>query len=339
MSGSWPQSSPGVGVVGAGQWGRNLVRVFHGLGALRAVCSRDAAHLERAREACPGVFLCANMDDLLARPDVRAVAVATPSETHYALARQALLAGKHALVEKPLTLREEDARELVALARERGLTLMVGHLLHYHPAFERLKALCAAGELGRIDYIYSHRLNLGRIRREENILWSFAPHDISMILALAGAMPQSLLATGGSWLQSAIADVTVTQMDFASGLKGHIFVSWLHPYKEQRLVVVGQGGMAVFDDGQPWEDKLLLYPHEIRWDSGAPVPVKAEAVRVDVAPGEPLLRECEHFLECVATGARPRTDGKEGLRVLTVLGACQRSLNAAGVREAIGEAR
>jgi len=326
-------SPPGVGVVGAGHWGRNLVRVFHGLGALRMVCSRDPEHLERARAACPGVAVRGDIAELLLHPEVEAVAVATPSETHYALAKRVLLAGRHALVEKPLTLREEEARELVDLARERGLILMVGHLLHYHPAFERLKALCAEGELGRIDYIYSHRLNLGTIRREENILWSFAPHDISMILALAGAAPESLLATGGSWLQTAIADVTVTQMDFASGLKAHIFVSWLHPYKEQRLVVVGQGRMAVFDDGQSWEDKLQVYPHEIRWDGDMPVPVKAEPIRQAVAPGEPLLRECRHFLECVATGARPRTDGEEGLRVLAVLAACQRSLNSAGERQ------
>jgi UDP-2-acetamido-3-amino-2,3-dideoxy-glucuronate N-acetyltransferase len=184
--------------------------------------------------------------------------------------------------------------------------------------------------LGRINYIYSNRLNLGKIRREENILWSFAPHDISMILSLAGEAPESVSASGGYYLHKNIADVTTTHMTFASGLQAHIFVSWLHPFKEQKLVVVGDQKMAVFDDTQAWEDKLLLYPHRINWQNNMPVPVKADAERVEIEQDEPLKRECLHFLECLSNGHRPITDGEEGLQVLSVLKAAQRSLDNGG---------
>ena len=323
---------PRVGVIGSGYWGKNLVRNFHALGALAAVCDSDEALLSALAAQYPGLETHLAVHDLLSRPDVTAVAVAAPAETHFTLAREALSAGKHVFVEKPLTLKEEEARELIALARERKLTLMVGHLLQYHPAFIRLKEAARAGDLGRINYIYSHRLNLGKIRREENILWSFAPHDISMILSLAGEGPEAVLATGGAWLHSKIADVTTTHMEFRSGLKAHIFVSWLHPVKEQKLVVVGDRKMAVFDDTRPWSDKLLLYPHEIRWENNLPVPARAEPERVPVPEGEPLRAECAHFLECAATGKKPLTDGAEGLAVLSVLNAAQRSLNQGGCR-------
>jgi UDP-2-acetamido-3-amino-2,3-dideoxy-glucuronate N-acetyltransferase len=209
---------------------------------------------------------------------------------------------------------------------------MVGHLLQYHPAFIRLKELAAGGELGRINYIYSNRLNLGKIRREENILWSFAPHDISMILTLAGEEPENVAATGGNYLHQKIADVTMTHLNFSSGLQAHIFVSWLHPFKEQKLVVVGDQKMAVFDDTLPWSEKLLLYPHEIKWEHNIPVASKAEAERVELTEAEPLRMECMHFLESIVTGKQPRTDGQEALRVLRVLNAAQRSLDDGGCK-------
>jgi UDP-2-acetamido-3-amino-2,3-dideoxy-glucuronate N-acetyltransferase len=202
--------------------------------------------------------------------------------------------------------------------------------LQYHPVFVRLKEMASAGELGRINYIYSHRLNLGKIRREENILWSFAPHDISMILALAGEEPESVLATGGNFLHQKIADVTTTHLEFPSGLQAHIFVSWLHPFKDQKLVVVGDRKMAVFDDTQPWPDKLLLYPHYINWKNHLPVPCKAEPERVKISEAEPLQHECRHFLDCISNGSEPITDGQEGLKVLRVLNASQTSLNHFG---------
>jgi len=319
-----------IGILGSGYWGKNLVRVFHEMGVLTAICDKNEDTLAAFRNKYPEVRTCMAVSDLLADESVRAVVIATPAETHFTLAREALLAGKHLYVEKPLVLNEEEGEELIALADRMGLVLMVGHLLQYHPAFIRLKELIASGDLGRVNYIHSQRLNLGKVRREENILWSFAPHDISMILSLAESDPESVMATGGNFLHKKVADVTVSHLEFASGLRGHIFVSWLHPFKVQSLVVVGDQQMAVFDDTNPWEDKLLIYPHKIKWQGDVPVVSKADAIRVEVERAEPLRRECERFLQCIETGQRPLTDGREGLRVLRVLNACQRSLDQDG---------
>jgi UDP-2-acetamido-3-amino-2,3-dideoxy-glucuronate N-acetyltransferase len=212
---------------------------------------------------------------------------------------------------------------------------MVGHLLWYHPAILKLKQLIDDGELGRIRYIYSNRLNLGMIRREENILWSFAPHDISVILGLIGEMPHQVEAQGGNYLHDGIADVTVSLLSFPSGIKAHVFVSWLHPYKEQKLVVVGERQMAVFDD-VAGEHKLVLYPHVILWKGQMPVPNKAKGRAVALESVEPLQAECEHFLECVESRRPPRTNGQEGLRVLTVLQQCQEALQPGAPRAEAG---
>jgi len=323
---------PGVAVIGSGYWGKNLVRNYHQLGVLRLICDKNESVLTQFEAQYPEVETCLALNDVLFRPDIHAVVIATPAETHFFLAREVLLAGKHLYVEKPLVLDEHQAEELISLARERDVILMVGHLLQYHSAFIRLKELAVSGELGRINYIYSHRLNLGKIRREENILWSFAPHDISMILSLAGEYPEAVLSTGGNYLHKKIADVTTTHMEFPSGLRAHIFVSWLHPFKVQQLVVVGTRKMAVFDDIQPWPDKLLLYPHEIRWQDYIPIPAKGEPERVDISQAEPLRTECEHFLHCMNNGCRPNTDGTEGLQVLKILNASQQSLDGNGCR-------
>ncbi|MFP4446998.1 MAG: Gfo/Idh/MocA family oxidoreductase [Desulfosudaceae bacterium] len=316
-----------VAVVGSGYWGKNLVRNFAALGNLGAVCDKSETVLQAFGQQYPGTQTCMAFSQILASDDIQGVAVATPAETHYDLAREAILAGKHVYVEKPLTLELDQGRELIELADRYGRVLMVGHLLHYHPGFIKLKELVASGELGRINYIYSNRLNLGKIRREENILWSFAPHDISMILALAGEQPDRVTATAGNYLHRRIADVTTTHLDFPSGLQAHIFVSWLHPFKEQKLVVVGDKKMAVFDDTQAWPDKLLLYPHQIRWENNVPVPARAEPERAEVPQAEPLKEECRHFLDCIRNGQVPQTDGREGLTVLSVLNAAQQSLN------------
>lgn len=319
--------SQNIAVIGSGYWGKNLVRNYHDIGALKLVCDRDDLALSQFKAQYPGVETCIAPNDVIIREDIQGVVIATPAETHYTIAKEAILSGKHVYVEKPLVLHEEEAIELIDLSTAHNKTLMVGHLLQYHPVFEKLKELAASGELGKINYIYSHRLNLGKIRREENILWSFAPHDISMILSLACEEPETVFATGGNYLHKQIADVTTTHMEFPSGLKAHIFVSWLHPFKEQKLVVVGDRKMAVFDDTLPWDDKLLLYPHKMKWKSNVPVPTKGEPERVDIPQAEPLRRECEHFLDSIANGHTPQTNGAEGLRVLRVLKAAQRSLD------------
>lgn len=309
---------PRVAVVGAGHWGKNLVRNFGELSALAAVVDPDS-ELARNLATTHGA-LAADLDAVLADREVHGVAIAAPAPLHHRLAKRALEAGKHVFVEKPVALTMADAEDLIATADAAGLTLMVGHLLQYHPVFLRLKAMVDAGELGRVRYIYSNRLSLGKIRREEDVLWSFAPHDISMVLALAGEEPVRVRAAAACLLDDKIADSATVQLAFPSGCRGHIFVSWASPFKEQKLVVVGEDAMAVFDDTQPsWDNKLMLFRQPIVWRDGVPATVKVEPERIEVTHGEPLKAECNHFLDCIATGRRPRTDGAEGMRVLRVL--------------------
>jgi predicted dehydrogenase/acetyltransferase-like isoleucine patch superfamily enzyme len=327
----------GIAVIGSGYWGKNLIRNYQQLGALSLICDKNETLLGQFKQQYPEVDICVALNDVLSRDNIHGVVISTPAETHFHIAREALLAGKHVFVEKPLVLYEHEADELIKLSQQKQRALMVGHLMQYHPVFVGLKSLAAKGELGRINYIYSNRLNLGKIRREENILWSFAPHDISMILALAGESPESVQATAGNYLHEKIADVTTTHLEFPSGLKAHIFVSWLHPFKEQKMVVVGDRKMAVFDDTQPWADKLLLYPHQINWQNHMPVPAKAEPERVDIPEAEPLAAECRHFLSCIAEGQHPLTDGQEGLTVLKILRRSQRSIDANGIKIRISQ--
>ena len=322
-------SNTGIALLGFGQWGRNLARNFSRLGALRIVSDPDPRALEAASKAYPGVRLVADPAEAVADPAVEACVIATPAALHHDLARRALEARKDVFVEKPLALTAKEGEALVALAEQRNRILMVGHLLDYHPAIERLGELVAKGELGKIQYVYSNRLNLGRIRTEENALWSFAPHDVHVLLRLLGEAPEEVACQGGSYLNHQLADVTMSVMTFASGVRGHIFVSWLHPFKEQKLVVVGDRKMAVFDDTLA-ADKLQLYPHRVDWIERVPVAVKADAEIVALPEVEPLAQECRHFLECVATRLRPRTDGRNGVEVLRVLEACQQSLESGG---------
>ena len=318
-----------VAVVGAGYWGRNLVRNFHQLGALGAIVDSSPDTLNKLGELYPQANLTSRLERVLGDDSIQALAIATPAASHAETVEAALEAGKHVFVEKPLCLHLSQGNRLVQKAASKNLTLMVGHLLHYHPAVMELKRLVDQGRLGKILYIHSDRLNLGKVRSEENILWSFAPHDISLILALTGQMPQSVTASGAHYLQAQVDDVTISTMSFPSGVRANIHVNWLYPFKEQRLVVVGDAGMAVFNDVEP-RDKLLIYPHRIKWQHQQPVPEKVEPYKVPFEPGEPLCNECEHFLNAMATGLPPMTDGREGLRVLAVLEACQRSLAAGG---------
>ncbi len=318
-----------LAVFGYGHWGRNLVRVFHELGALHAVCDARQEARQEVAAKFPGLRTEADSALLLADPAVNAVVIATPAETHFALASAALEAGKDTFVEKPLALRSPDAEKLIALARSRQRLLMVGHLLRYHPAILKLKELCRAGELGRIEYVYSNRLNLGTIRREENSLWSFAPHDVSVLLHLFESMPLQVSTTGGTYLQPNIADVTVSNLLFEGGARAHIFVSWLHPFKEQKLVAVGSKKMAVFDDVAS-TNKLMLYDKDIALVNGNFQVKRPAGMPVAIDSGEPLRNECRHFLDCLRSRSAPHTDGREGLRVLLVLQACQKSLQLNG---------
>lgn len=323
-------------VVGGGYWGKNLLRAFSQLGALYGVCETDARVLRQIREEYPGIVPFRNIDTVIADQNAENIVIATPAETHYEIAMLCLQSGRHTFVEKPLALTYEQGQNLVELAESSGLTLFVGHLLEYHGAIERLEELVYGGELGAIQYIYSNRLNLGKVRREENILWSFAPHDISVILRLVKAMPEQVACFGGSYLQANVADVTISTMGFPNDIRSHIFVSWLHPYKEQKLVVVGSEKMALFDDVAA-DGKLKLYDERIQWVDGQPIPLRSEGQAITFDGTEPLIRECRAFLESVEQGIRPITDGYNGLRVVRILQAFQQSLKSGGANVPITE--
>src|SRR6516162_4303964 len=323
---------PRIAVLGCGHWGRNLVRNFNLLGHLEMVCDPAEAARAMATQIASGIAISERFEDAIASLDVDAIAIAAPASTHYALTNAALGAGKDVFVEKPLCLNECEGEELVRLAAKLGKVLMVGHLLQYHPCVCALHSLLASGDLGKLHYITSNRLNLGQIRREENALWSFAPHDISVILSLAGGqLPDQVRCTGGAYLNQHVADTTLTAVRFANGVRAHVFVTWLNPFKEQKMTVVGSSGLAVFDDTKPWAEKLMVYRQPITWMNGqVPTANKVKGEAVLPPESEPLANECLHFVECCRERRIPRTDGHEGLRVLRVLQAAQRSLDAEG---------
>jgi len=318
----------GIAVIGTGYWGRNLVRNFNVLGCLAGIYDTDTAALDTIAKSYPDAARVDTIEELLKNKEIDALAIATPAATHGALTRKALAAGKHVFVEKPLCLNLTEAEELKKLAEKSNRVLMVGHLMLYHPAFDTLRKAVQNGEVGDLRYIYSTRLSLGKIRREENALWSFAPHDISMILSLAECIPTKVVANGGIYLREGVADTTLSHFTFPSKLQAHIFVSWLNPYKDHRMVVVGSDGMIVFDDVRDGPDKLIHYSHEICWVGEVPNVTKAEGVPLEYDAEEPLLRECRHFFECIRSGLIPISDANEGIRVLSVLDACQRSLGS-----------
>jgi len=314
-----------IAIVGCGYWGKNLVRNAAELGALYAVCDNNPELL--AKTATQYGVKALSYDEALKDPHVQGVMISAPAALHYTLCKAALLAGKDVFVEKPLALQSKEAEELHNLAIDHNKILMVGHLLQYHPAYLMLKQMVEQGDLGNIQYIYSNRLSLGKIRTEEDVLWSFAPHDISMIM---GLIPQSIgfsvQATGTSCITNGIADIASAHISFQNGISAHVLVSWLNPVKEQKLTVIGTKGMAVFDDTMPWEQKLSLYPHSIKHENGFPVPVKADGTYIPLEAREPLKEECLHFFHSIETRKTPRTDGAEGLRVLSVLEQASKSM-------------
>ncbi len=321
-----------LAIFGIGDWGYNHLRTFAAIPEARitSVCDLNDKLLDRARKQFPTVPLTKNAAEAI--DACEAVVVATSAKTHFDLARKALEAGRHVFVEKPLALKVEEGRDLVRLAEARGRILMVGHLLLYHPALITTKEMITSGEIGAPLYLYTQRLNLGKIRSDENAIWSLAPHDISMSNYLLGAAPIRVSAQGQSYLQPGIQDVAFVTMEYPGGKLAHTHVSWLDPHKTRKLTVVGEKKMLVFDDMES-EEKLKIYD---KGAAAAASPGTALGVRYGeirsprVDSKEPLRLEAEHFLECVRDGKTPRTDGRQGLDVLRVLEATNRSLAAGG---------
>jgi predicted dehydrogenase len=324
-------TTPQIALVGCGYWGKNLCRNFHALGALSSVVDATESGQITARTIAPDAQITDNLDDVLRNDQIQGVALVTPAETHVDLAIQAMQAGKDVFVEKPMALTLDDAKKMKKVAEGTGRILMVGHLLEYHPAILKLREMITSGELGKINYIYSNRLNFGKVRTEENALWSFAPHDVAVILRLMGQAPVEVSSCGGSYLTSGIADTTLSNLRFENESRAHIFVSWLHPFKEQRLVVVGDKKMAIFNDVAPFGEKLQLYPQNVEFDGPMPILKKEDAEFVEHANTEPLREECCHFLDCIQSRNQPLTNAQSGIDVLQVLHACQQSIEQNGV--------
>jgi len=321
-----------LAVVGLGYWGPNLARNFAAISGceLDWVCDPSEQERERASTQFPAARVTGDLDELLDDDTLDAVALATPVPTHADLAVRVLEAGKHCFVEKPLAQSVLDAERVVAAAAEHGRVLMVGHLLEYHPGIQQLKQLTESGELGQIYYIYGNRLNLGKLRSDENALWSLGAHDVSVVLHLADEEPGEVMARGESYVQPGVEDVVFCFMRFPSGLSAHLHLSWLDPHKERRFTVVGSRRMATFDD-MALEGKLSIFDKgfdQVSRGYGEYITRTGGIVSPQVPNVEPLRIECEHFVECVREGRRPRSDGASGLRVVRVLEALQCSLDA-----------
>jgi predicted dehydrogenase len=324
-----------VAVVGVGGWGKNLARNYYQMpdANLKYICDLDEGKLTAVRALYPGTHTTQSYAEVLADPEVQGVVIATTGETHFKLARQALEAGKDVYVEKPFTLQIDHAEQLIALAEERKRIIMVGHLLEYHPVVNKLKDIRSS--LGDILYIYSQRLNLGTVREDENALWNFAPHDISVILYLLERQPTSVAAHGQSYLQKGIEDVVFLTLNFGDKSMAHVHVSWLDPHKVRKTTIVGSEKMAVFDDLEPTE-KLKIYDKGARINTDYNTFAEYVGLRFGditipyIKGGEPLRVECQHFLNCIQDRKRPVSDGYDGLNVVKVLAAAQESLKDNG---------
>ena len=318
-----------IAIIGVGYWGKNLVRVFSQLGVLKTVCDLDKKVLKKRKKEYPNLETTIDFSKIFKNKDIKGIVIATPAVTHYKLAKKALKAGKDVFVEKPLSLKLGEGKELVKLAKEKKLILMVDHLFLYHPAVIKLKSLIGKDKLGEIYYIYSTRLNFGIIRTEENALWSLASHDISMILKIFEKLPGEVRAIGAAYINKNIPDIVSSRLKFNKDQVAEIFVSWLNPFKERKLSVVGSKAMAVFDDSA--KEKLIIYPHKVKWHKDKkPEAVKAEGKVIKISEKEPLMEEAKHFLECIKERKKPKTDGEEALQVLKVLDACQESMSKNG---------
>jgi predicted dehydrogenase len=328
-----------IGVVGLGYWGPNLARNFGALEGceLRWCCDRFEERRTAWRDAFPSARFTAELDDLLGDPELDAIAIATDVPSHAPLALAALKAGKHCFVEKPLSQSFDEAAQVAAAAQGADLTLMVGHLLEYHPGVAKLKAILDSGDLGEIHYVYSNRLNLGKIRPDENALWSLGAHDVSVLLHLLEEEPSEVLARGESFVREDVEDVVFCYLRFPSGRVAHMHLSWLDPHKERRFTVVGSRRMATFDD-MALERKVTVYDKGFDPDYrnyGEYITRSGDVMSPQVSNEEPLRIECLHFVECVRNGTEPRTGAASGLRTVRVLEALERSLEAGGAVQAL----
>jgi predicted dehydrogenase len=325
-----PHSAPRVAVVGCGYWGRNLVRNFSELGALAAVVDATPEGRTLASQLAPAADVTNDLDKVIGRTDIDAVALATPAATHSDLGQKILAARKDLFVEKPMALTLDDARGLVEAAARSGRILQVGHVLEYHPAITELKNWISSGRLGRLCMLHSRRLNFGRVRTEEDALWNVAPHDFALMLRITGQLPTEVSCFASYALGTPRADFAIAMLRFAGGVDAHVFAGWLHPIKEQRLIVVGDRGMAVFDDTAPPGQKLMFHDQHVDLGAGLPQLHKG-AVQAEAFPAdEPLRLECTAFLDSVATRKPPLTDGQSGLRVMAVLEGCRSSMESGG---------
>lgn len=316
-----------LAIIGAGRWGFNHVRTANSLLNPNQITVFDTNELakEKVAELNSGINFTTDINNILDDESINAVIIATPAETHFELAKSCMEAGKNVLVEKPITLYVEEAQKLYDLSLNLNLKLMVGHVLLYHPALLKIKQEITSGKIGKLQYIYSNRLNLGAIRSEENILWSFAPHDISIMQFLTESYPSSITARGEDFLQNGIEDTTLTYLKYPTGVHGHIFVSWLHPFKEQRLVVVGEKGMYVFEDSLK-TDKLKFYDKGFEKVDGEFRKFDNDFEAVDFEEKMPLAEEQIHFYNSIINNTTPRTDGKHALEVLRILDAATKEI-------------
>ena len=317
-----------LAVIGCGKWGINHVKTAYKiLGRnLISACDLNASTSSKVEQVSKEIKFTTKIEDILENSEIKAVIVATSAEYHFEVAKRCLLADKNVLVEKPITLLSKEAMELVEISKSRNLKLMVGHVLLYHPALLTMKEKIDNGEIGKLQYIYSNRLNLGTIRSEENILWSFAPHDISIIQFLIGSVPEYIGAKGAAFVQPNIEDTTLTYMKYPGDVHAHIFVSWLHPFKEQRLVVIGDKGMMVFEDSLKTE-KLKFYKKGFNVVNGEPEKFESDYMVINFPEKAPLEEEQLHFLDCIINNRTPRTDGVHAKEVLEVLEIAQSRLN------------
>ena len=317
-----------LSVMGCGRWGINHVRTaFSLLGSnLVSVYDVNKAARDRVHSIDPSIPFTIELDDIVSNTELNTVVIATPAETHFQLAKECLGHGKHVLVEKPITLHVDEAKKLIDIANQNNRTLMVGHILLYHPAISMLKELYDKGKIGTLQYIYSNRLNLGSIRSEENILWSFAPHDISILQHLTGSRPTVVHCHGAKFLQKGIEDTTVTYLEYPNNVHAHIFVSWLHPFKEQRLVVIGDKGMFVFEDSLP-KDKLKYFPKGFQKTENGFDKFEGDFESIPFENKQALAQEHIHLYECVKNGIKPLTDGYHALEVLEILESASKELH------------